>query len=507
MSRFSDSVPVIYTNEHGQEAAVDAGQRLGEQVLAAGQSEGRKPGGSTREVHNKSNGTDVVLDGQGRVLKITRSDGTGVECAYKGNQVVQIVEHRAGGKRVEWNRDGATDNWRTMEFIGATRLHFRAHPDGSITYGGMNGTEYTIYGDGSQLRITEHRARIGIDRDGNITNVQRADGTDITCAYTGKRLDHIVETRGGQSVVWERQPDDTWTSRQTNEVRRNFAVSDLGNTAYVTSLNNTVLHIDYLDGNQRDFQWNNGKMQQVVERTARGVVTWQRQGNSDEWANGQTREIRRDVQAGLDGSYSYVNNAGRKHIHNFDDTETQLLAVDVALTAPVKAAHDALLAAAGKQITDSTAMQQFVKDLDRFERRAATDGLPEQKVIASLEGIRRLMELPAQSAVLSQDERNRLARELMHHAAIPRSVDQGDHNTCGAAVIQVITAAVDPDKMIDLVRQVAENGKFVSPKQGGQTVVVDQAACIQIGRPAITNSSTMKAASAASPASSSRLSA
>ncbi len=74
--------------------------------------------------------------------------------------------------------------------------------------------------------------------------------------------------------------------------------------------------------------------------------------------------------------------------------------------------------------------------------------------------------------VITQSNRNQLARDVMGHAADPTSVEQGGYDTCGAAASEAQTYTHSPSQAARLVREVSTTGTY-HPTDGGTPVQVD----------------------------------
>jgi hypothetical protein len=402
----------------------------------------------------------VVLDNQGLVKQITRTNGTVIDCIYNGRLLTQINETR-NGKTTEWKKDPGEDRWRSMDYIGAQRINYRVAASGQTSFEDTTGTKYTTNGDGSQSRRKADGSTIEIDKNWHVNLVTRPDGSKIKCSYNGNTLSEIEETSGKNTTTWKYDAaKEEWTSAQSNEVRRNVSVSDLGNYAYISARNNDVVHIDYADGNSREFEWKNGAVTKIGEKTPNGMVTWTRDGATDTFVSGTTKEERKGVAVSLNGDFSYTDAQGYKHIHKFDVTEEVILPNDMARSKAMQDGRDDLIASAKKAMAPAD-LTKFTYDLDKFEERAHSMALKEDQVIASMVDLKKLIEPTVQKPFV-ENERLKLAQETLQHIAYPRGIDQGYHDTCGAATGEVYVASLYPEKLASLVRQVADSGQFTT---------------------------------------------
>lgn len=117
-----------------------------------------------------------------------------------------------------------------------------------------------------------------------------------------------------------------------------------------------------------------------------------------------------------------------------------------------------LAAAALKKEKD---INRLRADMETFERRAANDGLSPQEVAETYHQATRLLQAP-DSAPVPAFERARIAQQIIHQAAQPVLIDQGDHNTCNTAVLEVRIYTRCPSKAARLVADIATANRFVT---------------------------------------------
>jgi hypothetical protein len=100
-------------------------------------------------------------------------------------------------------------------------------------------------------------------------------------------------------------------------------------------------------------------------------------------------------------------------------------------------------------------------DMETFERRAHNDGLNPEEVAETYRQAARLLKAP-DSAPVPAAERARIAQQIIHQAAQPVSIDQGNHNTCNTAVLEVRIYTRFPAKAARLVADIATANRFVT---------------------------------------------
>jgi hypothetical protein len=130
----------------------------------------------------------------------------------------------------------------------------------------------------------------------------------------------------------------------------------------------------------------------------------------------------------------------------------------------------AMLSAAEKSIKDPTQLKKFENDIQQFEKRGSTDKLAPSEVAGTYHEITQLLE-PQINAKVNANDRQQLAEQVMHHAADPDSVRQGDANTCAVASVEMRTYSLYPSAAAKLVTDVALTGQYKA--SDGTTVTTD----------------------------------
>lgn len=109
------------------------------------------------------------------------------------------------------------------------------------------------------------------------------------------------------------------------------------------------------------------------------------------------------------------------------------------------------------------------KSIEQFESRAATDGLEKAQIEATYAQVKRIIASP--SDLLSKERHLALVEQILKKAADPTSIDQGEHGTCGAAVLEVRTYWRSPERATKLVADAALTGEVFTPK--GVPLLID----------------------------------
>ncbi|HEY9870816.1 MAG TPA: LysM domain-containing protein [Candidatus Obscuribacterales bacterium] len=111
------------------------------------------------------------------------------------------------------------------------------------------------------------------------------------------------------------------------------------------------------------------------------------------------------------------------------------------------------------RLTDPRQLERFTQDMERFEQRARRQNIPPEEVARTYDAISRILEAQGDSP-LRQDERTRIAQEVLHNAAEPTSINQGGHPTCNVAALEVRTYTRTPSAAARLVADVSTTTHF-----------------------------------------------
>lgn len=138
---------------------------------------------------------------------------------------------------------------------------------------------------------------------------------------------------------------------------------------------------------------------------------------------------------------------------------------------PTEAMDAALNAARERMGENSPEFEQFQRDAREFAQR--TD-VSSEEIRRSFEQVERL--LTAERATLSQQDRNLLAQNFMHHAKDPSNIDQGTFNTCNATTMQERLFSRNPSIAAEMLATTAIDGKWTAPD--GKVVTIDPASLV-----------------------------
>ncbi len=127
-----------------------------------------------------------------------------------------------------------------------------------------------------------------------------------------------------------------------------------------------------------------------------------------------------------------------------------------------------------KEAADKSGMtpeqrDKFNKDMEAFEKRAKEQGLSPDEVAKTYAQTTRLLE--ATDGKVPKDQREVLAQNIMHHAANPENVDQGQHNTCNTTTLAENLFTKNPSKAAEMIASTAITGEWKAPD--GKVIKID----------------------------------
>lgn len=139
------------------------------------------------------------------------------------------------------------------------------------------------------------------------------------------------------------------------------------------------------------------------------------------------------------------------------------------------AERSALDALARQRITDGGELSRFRADMQAFANRATTGSPPlsDQDVAGTFRQVGRLLQAQDNPKItLNASDRLAIAEQVMHQAASPYVIYQGQHNTCNVADIEVAMYSRMPSEAAKLVTDVATTGKYTTA-EGKASVLID----------------------------------
>lgn len=104
---------------------------------------------------------------------------------------------------------------------------------------------------------------------------------------------------------------------------------------------------------------------------------------------------------------------------------------------------------------------QFWHHMENFEKRAHQKGLSPEAIRQTYSEVNRLLDERG-TGYTTEEQRARIAEQILRHAADPTGIDQGGHSTCNAAVLESRMFTRDPEAATKLIVDVALQGKFTA---------------------------------------------
>lgn len=127
---------------------------------------------------------------------------------------------------------------------------------------------------------------------------------------------------------------------------------------------------------------------------------------------------------------------------------------------------------AEEKIADPEKRAKFEADMLRFEERAAKQVPPlsPEEITKTYKEMERLLSATG-DAPLKQDDRVKIAEQVMSQVANPRSIDQGQHETCNMTTAEILLYTKNPSDAVKLVTDVATTGEYTA--KDGTKVTID----------------------------------
>lgn len=237
-----------------------------------------------------------------------------------------------------------------------------------------------------------------------------------------------------------------------------------------------------------------GKQLDLPGATADGgmVLRGDNERTITRWPNGAEKTVDKDGreysrQPDGAGGYKEIHTGPRKD-DNFELTTTpdgRLLIADKPGDTPrevpcaseeAKVERHKLLDLAAEKIKDPERRAKFEADMLRFEERAAQHKPPlsGEEIARTYKETERLLTTVGDNPIKAED-RVKLAEQVMAQCASPKSIDQGQHQTCNMTTVECTVYTNHPSDAARLVADIAITGQYTA-KDGTQVNVSPEAA-------------------------------
>ena len=136
---------------------------------------------------------------------------------------------------------------------------------------------------------------------------------------------------------------------------------------------------------------------------------------------------------------------------------------DISSTSEVVISRTFMMDQARLNFENPEDLRRWQDDIGEFEARARRDRLSPLEVASTYHELGALL-APREGAVIDQDRREQLAREVLHQAAFPYGIDQGRHNTCAVSALESRLYARNPQAAAATIRELATSstGEFTT---------------------------------------------
>jgi hypothetical protein len=122
-----------------------------------------------------------------------------------------------------------------------------------------------------------------------------------------------------------------------------------------------------------------------------------------------------------------------------------------------------------EKVLPKTEAASLKRDMEQFERRAKAKHLPDSEVSKTYNSAWKL--LMAERGATSVSNMQWLAEDVIHQAAHPEDVRQGNNNTCEMASLEFVMYSKNPSVAADMVAQSALSGMYKT--KDGKTILAD----------------------------------
>ncbi|MBI4534533.1 MAG: hypothetical protein HY711_11365 [Candidatus Melainabacteria bacterium] len=124
-----------------------------------------------------------------------------------------------------------------------------------------------------------------------------------------------------------------------------------------------------------------------------------------------------------------------------------------------------------EKISNPQTLRQLQTDLAKFESRAKEDHLAPEEVTRTYRQVARLL-TSKDDTIIDENLRVLLAAQIIHQAAQPFDLNQGQHNTCGPSALSVRLYARNPASAARVIADIAtsKDGEFKT--LSGMTVTI-----------------------------------
>lgn len=202
------------------------------------------------------------------------------------------------------------------------------------------------------------------------------------------------------------------------------------------------------------------------------IIYTDSQGNTRTYAPDQTVTMQRSDGSGYQRKPAQINgndvlleqHFGLRADDNFEvvfSADGKFLSTSKSDTAPGSLSFERqnLAHVADQNLFVARENKAFKSDMQAFEQRAKSQGLPPEEIAKTYRDLSAILSIKGQEPMTSR-ERARLVTGTLRNAASPRSISQGEYNTCQTAVIEERIYAKTPSIATNIMLQIARRGEF-----------------------------------------------
>lgn len=102
---------------------------------------------------------------------------------------------------------------------------------------------------------------------------------------------------------------------------------------------------------------------------------------------------------------------------------------------------------------------EFRKNMEDFEKRSAQRGLPPEEVAKTYAELGKILDAKGDSP-MKPEQREKIAEQVMDHAAHPTDINQGYHQTCNVTVVESMMYTKNPAAAAHMMSEISTKGEY-----------------------------------------------
>lgn len=313
-------------------------QELDEKLKDPGQHDQQQLAREADELKQKAAQTKVTRDQQGRTDTIDNSTSTRDYDYFGETDQIKSMEmtKKEDGSTTTWSRENEKSNrWTADSGDGGKKYWYgdvKVNEDGvhmirPSRYGSNNREWQGSFADGTKTNIRDDQQgnQVGRGENNKVNYFRDQDGRSRM--LTKDQL----KTRGkdGKESVWNRDKDGNWTTKGSDEVRKEVALNDRGQLTFTDAQGRQVSeNFDgsrvAKDGDGRELHYDaGGQLNQISHRGRQRFLDYQ-DGKLQSFRDGEGEQIsHKGMKVADNGDVSYKDGNGGRITHTLEGTKNR----------------------------------------------------------------------------------------------------------------------------------------------------------------------------------------